>query len=385
MSTESPKDLISFIKSIKLFKELNDEEIRQLFTIMTKKTYSAGEYIIREGEIDQTLLILESGKAEIIKERPPNPPFQIATVEPGETFGEMSLFEPIPRSASVKALEKSEVLIFDIRRVENLYNKTLKGLGLKLSAVIRNTDQNLVALLEEKIEDFNLRTQASNLFIVMILSAAFYISTEQVYIGIYKTLNSVAISAFGFGVITFQAIAAVLIIKKSKYPLSFYGLTLKNWPQEVYQAIMRTIPVLFLFTMIKWILITTIPKYHSAQLIELFPEKTEYSNLYLAFSIIYLLLIPLQEFVVRGCFQGCLRNFFVNRNRVLISILGSNLLFASEHAIKSMLFAIGVFFTGIFWGYLYEEQKSLVGVIISHAMIGIWAFFFLNLIQFFVL
>ncbi len=382
MSIEFSKDLISFIKSLKIFKELNDEEIQMLLNVTTKKTYAADEYIIREGEIDQTLLILQSGKAEIVKERPPNQPFQIAIVEPGESFGEMSLLEANPRSASVRALEKSEVLIFDIRTVETLYNKTLKGLGLKLSAVVRKTDRNLVALLEEKIEDFNLRTQASNLFIVMILSAAFYITTQKIYIEIFGTLTPVSISAFGFGVILFQAIAAILIIAKSKYPLAFYGITLKYWSREARQAVLISIPLLILFTAAKWILINTVSKYNSIPLIELFPEKSEYIQFYYVFSIIYLLLIPLQEFVVRGCFQGCLRNFFVNRNRVLISILGSNLLFASEHAVKSIPFAIAVFFMGVFWGYLYERQKSLVGVIISHTLIGIWVFYALNLIQF---
>ena len=41
-------------------------------------------------------------------------------------------------------------------------------------------------------------------------------------------------------------------------------------------------------------------------------------------------------------------------------------------------FAVVVFAFGIFWGILYDRQKTLLGVCISHSLVALWAFFILN-------
>lgn len=371
-------ELISFIKRSSIFNELSNEEIEALFRGMDKQIYGTGEYIIREGDTDQTLKLLLSGRAEIIKEVPLNLPHQIAIVEPGDSFGEMSLLDGTPRSASVRALEPSEVLAFDLQKVGHLKPKILKGLGLKVSSMLRKADQKLVVLLEEKIQNLNLRTQAGNLFIMIILSAAFYLSSKQIYTEMYGVLPPHAVSLFGFGIVVFQAVTGLLIFYKSKFPLESYGLSLKGWPKIVWEAFLVTLPILAIITVIKWVLIVSVPRLHGTPLFEPFAEQEKYLDLYLPFSIIYLLLVPLQEFVVRTCLQSCLRNFFIHRNRILIAIIGSNLLFASEHVVKGIAFAFVVFFMGLFWGFLFEKQKSIIGVIFSHWLVGFWVFFILK-------
>jgi membrane protease YdiL (CAAX protease family) len=36
--------------------------------------------------------------------------------------------------------------------------------------------------------------------------------------------------------------------------------------------------------------------------------------------------------------------------------------------------ALTAFVAGLFWGWLYARQRSLVGVSISHVLLGFWAF-----------
>ncbi len=383
----TPEDLVSFIKNLHIFRHLNEEELDLLLNVMSEKIYKEGDYILREGDTDQTLLILRSGQAEILKDSPTSPtspPLRIGLIKPSDCFGEMSLFDQNPRSASVRALEESAVLIFDILKMGTLNGKIYSALGNKLSKALRKVNQDLVELLQSKIQEFNLRAQASNLFIVLILSTAFYLTTKTLLSNLYGGFNAIITSIFGFGTVLFQGLAALLLIKYSNYPLKYYGLTLQGFRKEAWEGILYSIPLLTLFTLIKWILIQSIPTFHANPLFEPFPEKAQYLDFYLAFIFIYLLLVPVQEFVVRGCFQGCLRNFFVNKHRVFISILGSNLLFGAVHALNSLFFALGVFLVGMYWGYLYERQKSLVGVIVSHWLVGVWLFFILNASRFFV-
>ncbi len=385
MANNGSKELISFIRQKKLFQELNDEELDLLLNVMEKKFFTPGEYIIREQENDQHIFILYKGRAEIKKESPPHPPFQIGYLEPGELFGEMSLLEGGVRSASVIAIEPSEVLAFNVIEIEQLHNKIIKGLGSHVSAILRKTDQDLVTLLVEKIQDYQIRAQASNLLIALILSTSFYIIAQKITTLLFGTFTIPTLSLFGFGVVLFQSIAVFLIILDSKYPIEFYGVTLQNWKKDTWEAILATIPVLIIFIVMKWFLINFIPLFESAPLFEIFPEKELYQENYFLFSLVYLIFIPIQEFLVRGIFQGCLRNFFIGRYKILLAIVGSNLIFASEHVVKSLIFAAGVFILGLYWGYLYQKQNSLVGVSVSHAIVAAWVFYILNISRFFVL
>lgn len=385
MTSMGSKDLISFIRQKKLFQELNDEELGLLLNVMEKKFFAPGECIIREQENDQRIFILYKGRAEITKESPPHPPFHIGYIESGELFGEMSLLEGGVRSATVIAIEPSEVLVFDIVEIEQLHHKIIKGLGSHVSAILRKTDQDLVTLLVEKIQDYQIRTQASNLLIALILSASFYTIAQKISTLLFGTFTIPTLSIFGFGVVLFQSVAAFLIILNSKYPIEFYGMTLKDWKKDTWEAFLVTIPILIIFIVVKWFLIHLIPIFQSAPLFEFFPEKEIYQENYYLFSLVYLIFIPIQEFLVRGIFQSCLRNFFIGEYKVILAIVGSNLIFAAEHAVKSLIFAAGVFILGLFWGNLYQKQNSLVGVSVSHAIVALWVFYILNISRFFVL
>ena len=48
------------------------------------------------------------------------------------------------------------------------------------------------------------------------------------------------------------------------------------------------------------------------------------------------------------------------------------------HTYISLEFAIATFIPGISWGWLFQKQRSLVGVSVSHALIGLWIVFILN-------
>jgi len=93
----------------------------------------------------------------------------------------------------------------------------------------------------------------------------------------------------------------------------------------------------------------------------------------LVFISLYLLFVPLQEFIVRGVLQGSFQEFMQGRYKIFWSIVLSNLLFSITHLHISLLTTFIVFIPGLFWGWLYSRHRTLVGVIASHLIIGIWA------------
>lgn len=74
--------------------------------------YQAGEYIIKEGEADKRMYIILEGKVKINlsdgREK-----IDVATLEKGAFFGEMSLFNDAPRSATATALENVKLAYID--------------------------------------------------------------------------------------------------------------------------------------------------------------------------------------------------------------------------------------------------------------------------------
>ena len=77
---------------------------------MQKVVFAAGETILTEGEMGRTAYLLVSGKVEVIVGTGGKAK-SVATLRAGEVFGEMSLLEPGPRSATVKALDRTECLV----------------------------------------------------------------------------------------------------------------------------------------------------------------------------------------------------------------------------------------------------------------------------------
>ena len=92
-------------------------------THFVTKTFSKGEFIIKEGEIGEEAFIINSGNVEIIKYTVNKKAVGIATLGPGDLFGEMSLFDEEKRSASAIAINEVEIRIIHkqdfVRQLQN--------------------------------------------------------------------------------------------------------------------------------------------------------------------------------------------------------------------------------------------------------------------------
>ncbi len=77
--------------------------------------YEPGQYIVREGEVGQSLFIIRTGEVEVLKQ-PANsgPPELLATLGAGDHFGEVAVFRRMRRTATVRA--KTRVDLLHVRR-----------------------------------------------------------------------------------------------------------------------------------------------------------------------------------------------------------------------------------------------------------------------------
>jgi CRP-like cAMP-binding protein len=79
------------------------------------KVFDDGEVIFREGEKGEMMYVIQAGSVKITKSTHSGE-VTIATLEKGEVFGEMALFDKLPRSATAVAQENSRILTVDKRK-----------------------------------------------------------------------------------------------------------------------------------------------------------------------------------------------------------------------------------------------------------------------------
>lgn len=93
------------LAQIPLFEGLSDEDREALSGRMTERRYAAGTVVFAKGDVGSSMYILLSGTVQIFL--PPEaddvPRVVLKDVNIGEYFGELSLFDDKPRSASVEA------------------------------------------------------------------------------------------------------------------------------------------------------------------------------------------------------------------------------------------------------------------------------------------
>ncbi|ABG52073.1 cyclic nucleotide-binding protein [Trichodesmium erythraeum IMS101] len=132
-----------FIRAVPIFRELRDDFLVRLASVMNELSFPTNHTIFTEGKEGRSLYIVVSGKVKVhLEDR------ELAHLEQGACFGEMSLFDAEPRSASVTTLENCECLVLT---------------QIQLYDAIDETPEiaiNIIRLLSRRIREFNQRLNA---------------------------------------------------------------------------------------------------------------------------------------------------------------------------------------------------------------------------------
>ena len=94
-----------------LFAGFGSAELKRLAKALYPRQYQAGEAILKEGEEAAGFYIVSSGQVEVVKDLGGSKETVLATLGPGDFFGETALLDGYPRTASIRGLEDGEVLV----------------------------------------------------------------------------------------------------------------------------------------------------------------------------------------------------------------------------------------------------------------------------------
>lgn len=136
---------LSPLKKVSLFAGLTDEQLKSIASLCNRKMLAAGQLLFRENDNGNAFYIVLSGSIKIYTEKSGEEKI-LTVLAAGDSFGELSLIDGKPRSASARAVEHCmllELLAADFQQLlKNHFDITL-GVMRELAERLRATNQHV--------------------------------------------------------------------------------------------------------------------------------------------------------------------------------------------------------------------------------------------------
>ena len=104
---------IEALRQVDFLADVSEVDLQRLADRAQSVTYVAGESIVRQGDPGASLFVCIHGQVQVVLEVPYGPERELAQLGPGGLFGEFSAMTGAPRSATVRAVEDTELLRLD--------------------------------------------------------------------------------------------------------------------------------------------------------------------------------------------------------------------------------------------------------------------------------
>lgn len=140
---------VHLLKNIPYFSELTIEEMQNLVASSQKQRYSRGSIVLHKDDVgDETYLIM-LGKVKVVVGHTDGKEIILNILKTGDIFGEMAVFDNMPRSATVVAEEDCKLLVMSreiitnqIKRNPQIAFKLLSDMSRRL----READEQISSL-----------------------------------------------------------------------------------------------------------------------------------------------------------------------------------------------------------------------------------------------
>jgi CRP-like cAMP-binding protein len=130
-----------FLTRVPIFANCTDEEISAIAGVAQESGFQPGQIIVTQGTPGQAFYLILAGRVEILRDGQ-----SLGAFGQGDFFGEMSLLDQAPRSATIKALEYTNCLMlssWDFKGLLEQYPSIAIKLLEVLSRRLRVADERL--------------------------------------------------------------------------------------------------------------------------------------------------------------------------------------------------------------------------------------------------
>lgn len=157
MDTEMPiVEKILLLKNIAIFSGLTVSELGAIATVTEEVDFAEGETVIREGESGEKVFLIIDGEVSVFKAQDDNKQIELDTMESGNYFGEMALFEDAARSATIQTRKASRFLVLhkqEFNEIVREYPRIALQICAALSHRLRKIQSRLTQTGDEPVQE----------------------------------------------------------------------------------------------------------------------------------------------------------------------------------------------------------------------------------------
>jgi CRP/FNR family transcriptional regulator, cyclic AMP receptor protein len=118
--SDREQSAVELLKSVPLFSDLEDEELERFSHVAVPRSFPAGTRVFHEGDDSDACYIVKEGSFRVTREHSDGRAITLATLGPGEIFGELAMLDGDQRSASAEALTDGDLLALPANDVRSL-------------------------------------------------------------------------------------------------------------------------------------------------------------------------------------------------------------------------------------------------------------------------
>lgn len=156
----SPKLTSRAMAHLPLFKGIGSECLSRLCEELPTQVTDTGDTVVCEGEMSTALFVVVGGELEVVKATESGSTARVAMFGPGDWFGEMSVIDVAPRSATVRALAPTTLIVIEadtlrtkLKEADSVaYGQFMENVALGLARRLRVAD-GIVAHLMATVTD----------------------------------------------------------------------------------------------------------------------------------------------------------------------------------------------------------------------------------------
>jgi CRP/FNR family transcriptional regulator, cyclic AMP receptor protein len=120
---EESQSPVELLRSVPLFSDLEAGELESFSHVAVPRSFPAGTRVFHEGDRSDACYIVRTGSFRVTREHSDGRAITLATLGPGEVFGELAMLDGDTRSASAEALDDAELLALPASEVRALLSR----------------------------------------------------------------------------------------------------------------------------------------------------------------------------------------------------------------------------------------------------------------------
>jgi CRP/FNR family cyclic AMP-dependent transcriptional regulator len=139
----APPPSVAQLRDIGLFGGLDDDILETFVAHLVRLELGCGAVVFHEGEAGRDLFVLLDGEVEVLRRSKRGHETRVALLGPGDWFGEMSILDVLPRSATMRVVGPSQLLRFSAQDLDTLYRRDVRSYALLVLNVAREISRRL--------------------------------------------------------------------------------------------------------------------------------------------------------------------------------------------------------------------------------------------------